>query len=207
MGKQVKFRKWKVKDKNKIILANGDRNIIKNGLVYDCLEKNMVLDEEEYKYMLFQIRNISLHNPIEYNFKCSACKTQFNYILNLDDCKPRFEKYGIIKSNNHEFIMQRIKNQEIYDESMSQSDDVTKPLLDFIFHCTSYNGNDALSFEELNNIINDLDVEDFEEIMDKWNKMRFRVDNVLDVECPHCNNSELYEFDAMPGFFPPSWEI
>jgi len=33
------------------------------------------------------------------------------------------------------------------------------------------------------------------------------MNNCSEVECPHCQSTELYEFDDLPEFFPNSWNL
>lgn len=210
MDKRINFRKWKVKDKKKFMNSNNDAKIIKEALVYDCIEnKNISLDNEEYKYMLIKIREVSLPSKVSYEFTCSSCDKEFEYKADLNEImKPEFKKYGDISFMNHTFKMSNIKNKTFYDNIISQltvKEEIY--LTDFILHVDAYNDNNGLSFDDFMNIINDLDIDIFEELFKQWEKMRFKINNIHDVPCPHCKSIEQYEFDDLPHFFPDSWVI
>lgn len=209
--KSVKFRKWKVKDKKKF-QANKDNPVaFKEALVYDCLEdEKIALSEEEYRYMLMIIRDATLKDRITYTFNCENCEEDYDYEANLVEImKPEFEPYGDIIVNDRIFTMGELRNRGHYEEVMAAfiGEEEQKDLIDFILHVHAYNDNDGLDFEEIFNIVNDLDIDEFEYIFVEWNKMKFKMDNVQEVVCPHCGNKELFEFDALPDFFPESWGV
>lgn len=208
-NKNIKFRKWKVKDKNKFIQNKENPEIIKQALVYDCIEDDVTLSDEEYKYMLMKIRQASISNPIAWIFSCTKCNETFEYEANLDEImKPDFQEYGDLIEEDVIFTMGNIINQEFYDSKMGESTIPEVSLItDFVLHIKSINDNDGYSFDDIIDYINDMDVDVFEKIMEKWETMRFKVNNIHEVTCPHCNNVELYEFDDLPGFFPDNWNI
>lgn len=209
-NKEVKYRKWKVKDKKKFLAYKDDRILLKEALVYDCLEdKKIALSEEEFKYMLIHIREASLSNRVKYVFPCSVCNEEFEYITDLIEImKPVYKDYGLIEYKGHSFIMDSIINRSFYEQFVLEAVSFeAAQLIDFMLHIKSYNDNDAFTFEELNDIINELDIEVFENIFKQWDDMRFKVDNTHIVKCPHCGFEELYEFDDLPEFFPDSWNL
>jgi len=208
-NKKIHFRKWKVKDKKEILKNKDNPEKLKTALVYNCLkDKNIVLTKEEYKYLLLQIRFASLKENIVYNFECKNCKSEFEYIANIDEiAKPKFSKENLITVGEHTFEMQRIQNREFYENSLLNVSEAEADLIEFIFSIKSYNSDDVFGFEELNEIINDLDIDIFSEIFSEWNRIKFRIDNVHSVKCPKCSHKTEYEFDYLPGFFPESWDI
>jgi len=205
--KVVKYRKWKVKDKKKL-LANTDNPLLtKEAMVFDCLEdKKIALSEDEFKYMLFKIREESISEKIKFKFECGSCSKPFDYDADLNEIMtPEFKDYGEIEYNGHIINIGSLRNREFYESTMNNIDDEDeKYLADFLFHIESYNDNEY-TFETLNEKINDLDVDVFEKIFKAWEEMRFKIDNVKEVKCPSCGFEEFYEFDALPGFFPESW--
>jgi DNA-directed RNA polymerase subunit RPC12/RpoP len=208
-GKEVKFRKWKVKDKKKFVSNSKDPRVVKDALVYDCIEdKNLALSEEEYKYLLFKIRETSLTSKVEFLFTCKDCNTEFDFVANLDEImQPTFKEYGSIEVNGKIFEMGNIRNRDFYEQLITSNAEASEKLLaDFILHIKSFDDNTGFTFDQMVEKIDDLDVEDFEKVFEKWEEMRFKVDNTYPVKCPNCGSEELYEFDALPGFFPESWE-
>jgi hypothetical protein len=209
MDKNIRFRKWKIKDKKKFLSNKSDSILVKEALVYDCLEdKKISLSNEEYNFLLIQIREASLKEKIEYFFECPSCEKEHKFTADLTKIvSGDFKQYGLLSSGKHEFVMQRILNRDFYEKHMSeQTDKEEMKLIDFILHIKSYNDNDALSFNELNSIINDLDVDVFEDCFKQWEEMRFKLNSFSNVECPNCKTSTEYEFDDFPGFFPSSWD-
>jgi hypothetical protein len=208
--KTFKFRKWKVKDKKKYLENIQSTPMSREALVYDCMEdKKIALDEEEIKYVLIQIREASIKDPIEYTFTCENCNGQYDYsaklseIITLDG-----SNVGEIVSGSTSFEMGHVQNRDFYQGLvLSALHEEDKELIDFMLHIKSFNGNDGFTFDMLNDFVSNMDVKEFEVAFDKWQKMKLTTNNVSSVICPHCNHEEWYQFDALPGFFPASWRI
>lgn len=209
-GKMIKFRKWKVKDKKKYLENIKDIPVAREALIYDCLEdKRIALDEEELKYMIVQIRNASIGDPIEYMFTCESCEEPYSYLANLKEIMTlEGNNTGEIAIGNTVFEMTNIQNKDFYqDMYLSAQSPEEKELVDFMLHVKSFNGNDGFTFDTLSEFISEMHVKEFEYVFDKWKEMRVQVDNISPVICPHCEHEEWYEFDALPGFFPQSWGV
>ncbi len=209
-GKTIKFRKWKVKDKKKYLENIKNIPVSREALIYDCLEdKRIALDDEELKYMLIQIRMASLSDPIDYTFNCEKCNKDYEFAADLRDIVTmEGTNVGDIVSGDNVITFGNITNKDFYQDLFLSADTYdAKELVDFMLHIRSFNGNDGFTFEMLNEYISEMDAKSFEDIFEKWMNMRQRVNNVSAVVCPHCGHEEWYEFDALPGFFPPSWRI
>lgn len=212
--RELKFRAWKVIDKENLENASTlyDK---RKALVYNCLEKpDTPLDMNEYQYVLLQIRNKTLkHYEVQYNFICPKCFKEYAYIANLDDIiKPEFKPYKTIKTDNYVIELQDICNQNFYEslmqkieESDIQDKENQKFLIDFILHIKTFNNSIDFNAEKILNVINNMNVEEFESIIMQYNDMKFKLNNINIVECPYCNHKETMEFDSIPNFFPISW--
>ena len=206
---EVKYRKWKVKDKKKFINSDGNKKELREALVYDCIEdKKIALSEDEFKFLLIKIRETSLEDKVEYNFQCDKCSEEFHFVADLNEIMTaEYKPYDEIVVKNHIFKMGELKNREFYEDAMAIAESIDeKNLLDFILHIEAYNDGDGYTFNQLNDIINELDADVFEKIFLQWEEMRFKLNSVYEVICPHCNHGTYYEFDDMPGFFPASWD-
>lgn len=208
--KNVFFRKWKVKDKKKFMNSKDDSVLMKESLVYDCIkDKKIAFSEEEFTYMLIKIREASLKDKMSYIFDCEKCQNSFKLeVLASDVITPEFNEYKNITCSSTTFEIQEIKNRKFYDESMATvTDPQEKQLIDFILHVKSINDDESLSFQEIMQFINELDVDVFEDIFKQWERMRFKLNMTHSVECPECHDENLFMFDSLPDFFPTSWEV
>lgn len=213
-NRKINFRPWKVQDKEALEQA-GTLYEKRKALVYNCLENPKTpLDQDEYQYVLVQIRNSTLkHYETQYNFICSKCKKEYAFVANLNDIiTPDFKPYTKIKTKNYTIELQDVCNQEFYENLMQRVEDSSsadKPnlkfLLDFILHIKTFNNSIQFTAESILDTVNQMDVEEFETIIRKWNSMRFKLNNKHIVTCPYCENEELAEFDTIPNFFPKSW--
>ena len=207
-GRKIKFRTWKLKDKEKLLKAKTNFEK-KKVLVYDCLENpDTPLDYLEYEYVLFNIRNASLPTYItSYVIKCPncgevmKCNVHFSDILEKDN-----REYKEIKSGDITIKVDNIKNQKFYEEMISNiEEDEQKVLIDFVLHISEFNGRLDLSASDIVNILDNLEIEQFEDIFKQWNSMRFAYKTIGYVQCPECGREDQYDFKKLDNFYPKSW--
>lgn len=207
--KEIKFRKWKVKDKKNFIIAlKANDTLAVENIVLDCLEdKTIPLTETEFKYVLLKIRDESIPYGLTFQIDCEECEKEFDYTsISSKLLTPNFKPYGEIKSGNVSFIMDEIQNKEYYIDAIRQcTTDEEKSFIDFLYHVKKVNGNDAFTFDTLYDFVNNMDIEIGEDIFKQWNDMNFTLDSVQMVTCPHCKHEQYIQFDELYGFFPDSW--
>ena len=207
-GRTVKFRTWKVKDKENLLKAktNYDK---KKVLVFDCLEKpETALDYIEYEYVLFNIRNKSLPTYVtEYVVRCPDCGKAYNCNVHFSDIlESDNRKYSEIKSNGFVIKVDNIKNQDFYENMiMNIEDSEQKILIDFVLHITEFNSRIDFSAEELIKIFDSMDIETFEDIFRQWNAMRFSYNTLGYCTCPDCGYEDQFAFKNVDNFYPKSW--
>lgn len=202
-GFEVNARKWKAKEKFafKNSLKEGTNNIIED-LVYKCLDKNVVLSPNEYKYVLAQIRSHSLGEYIELEFFCDSCKQRFRTKISLNEIvKPVYKEITDIKTKNNSITLGTIKNPDFYKKVIVQAPNE----LDFYLRIQTINDEECFSIEEVIKYFNEMDVDEFEEIIEQWEEIKFKIDDVFEVKCTCCGEGKKYKFDEIPGFFPNSW--
>jgi len=157
--------------------------------------------------MLIVIRDASLPGEIGYEFTCE-CGFTYDYNPNLRDViKPVFKGYGNILAKGVNFEMQPVQNRAFYEETLGSSSELESTLFDFLLHVKSLNQNTCLTFDQLLEVVNEMEVDVFEDVFLQWNSMKFKVNNVSPVTCPKCSLTQLYEFDDLPDFFPESWDL
>jgi len=211
----INFRKWKVKDRKKFIDSlrnedNIDERKISESLVYDCIDNDIVLSSDEFRYVLTKIREESIGDTVDFNFTCSKCKEDFTVTYKLDDIlKPEYKEYSdiIIDDINIEIGDISLK-KEFYDKYISECENMSEIyFIDFLAHIKSINSDTSKSFNELTEYFEDLDTDIFDQILDKWEEMRFKINDKNEVTCSHCGFKEDYIFDDIPDFFPKKWFI
>lgn len=202
-------RKWKGKDKKKFLQTIQKENIdpedlqntLLNALVYDCIEEDVVLSLEEFRYVLTRIRAESLGEDIHFQFYCKKCDKVFNKTYQLKDIiRYSFKELKSIKVQNIHIELGDVQNKEIYMNLIEKDE-----IYDFILRINSINGNDAFTLDELEEIIDNIDIDILEEIMEIWEASKFKIQDVNEVQCEHCSDIQIYEFDDLPDFFPSKW--
>jgi len=204
--KEITIRKWKGKDKknfiNSLKKSNIDQNEVMRSLVYSCIEEDVALSNDQFKYVLSRIRGISLGENIEIEFYCDKCGTVFKKTFELKDIiRFSYKELNEIKVNNVQIKLGDIKNKEFYLKKIQED-----PNYDFVLRIETFNGDDAFTLEDIEQKLDDLDIDVLTEIMKQYNEAKFKIDDVNTVTCK-CGKAQAYQFDELPGFLPESWFI
>lgn len=203
----VTIRKWKGKDKKEflnILKSNPSSPIqLMEPLVYPCIEENVVLSLEQFRYVLTRIRVYSLGDEIEFDFFCQECEKSHKETLKITDViRGSGKKITNIKLDDIEIKIGNIKNKEIYNKMVEEDE-----LFDLLLRIEKINGDDAFTLQSLIDFFDDLDIDVLENIIKEWDKIRFKVDDTNEIECPHCKTKTTYSFDEIPGFIPDTWRV
>lgn len=208
LDKKYKVRKWKAKEKKEFL------NLIKKGesldaladiLVYNCIEGKAAFNADEFKYFFSKMRQISLGNEINLEFYCDECKSKFLKTIELDKIiKPLFSNIKDIKTKNYTIKIGTIRNSDFYKQIISSNPENSNEY-DFYLRISSINSNDSMTLEEIVNLFDNMDIDEFDSIFEQWENMRFKIDDTTVIECNNCSHSVRYSFDEVPGFFPSSW--
>lgn len=208
-GRILHFRKWKVKDK---IALDKSKSItdIKKALVYNCIYEQCVLDSDEYNYVLFKIRNETVHEPFEYDYACSNCGEYKPLVLNLEGMMSTVEG-NFDKIEEYNIVLKYVDNMVLYDKLVSSEQNNFKQFInDFALHIKSYNGIEIKTEDDVNTFvdyISEMDADIANDLLDKWSDKRFKVIIESDIICDKCGNIDTCDFTNLPDFFPKSWNI
>lgn len=204
-NKSVTIRKWKGKDKKALIKAlkaneNKDQSVI-NSLVYSCIQEDVILDVQEIQYVLMQIRALSLGDDFDITLHCDSCDADSKHRFKITEVvRYSFIDKDVLQSGDVTVKLGKIRNKDFYLKKVAEDS-----MYDLLLRVESFNGDDAFTLDELIEKFDDLDVDVLDDIIGQWESIRFKLDDINEVECPKCHNKELYKFDAIPNFFPDSW--
>lgn len=200
----ITARKWKGKDKRNFMKEmqkqkpNEDK--ITKALVYDCIEEDVILSTDEFKYVLSMIRAESLGNEIKYNFYCTECDSTHERTYNITDIiRASYSDDSVISVGDININLGEIKNKEFYIEKIKEG-----KIYDFLLRINDINGDKTLDLDDLINFLDELDIDILDEILKKYDDIRFKVDDVNEFVCD-CGHREKYHFDELPEFFPSEW--
>lgn len=208
LDKEFTIRKWKAKEKKAFlntIRTSESLESLQDILVYGCIEENVAFNAEEFKYVLSQLRSYSLGDEIELEFFCESCKSKFIRTVKLSDIvKPIFSKMKEIKTKNYNIQIGHIRNPDFYKKITRENPSEEKDY-DFYLRIHSINSDDSMTLDEIVELFNEMDIDEFDSIFEQWESMRFKIDDITDIECKKCGDTVKYSFDEIPGFFPPAW--
>ncbi len=207
-NRDITIRKWKAREKKEFlntVRTSESLDSLQDVLVYNCIEEKVALNAEEFKYILTQIRSYSLGEEIELEFYCESCKSKFLNTISLNSVvKPVFSSLKQIKTKNYNIKIGEIKNIDFYKKTIKENP-LEERDYDFYLRIDSINGDDSSSLDEIIEIFNEMDIDEFDSIFSQWENMRFKIDDVTEIKCLNCGDVVKYSFDEIPGFFPPSW--
>lgn len=204
-NKKINIRKWKGKDKKAFIKALQEKDLneiqVMNSLVYSCIEEDVILSIEEFKYVLSRIRAISLGEEIKIEFYCQKCGEIHTHEFLLKDI-VRFSYTDLKELNAHNVNIKigEIRNKQFYIEKIAED-----PLYDLLLRVISFNGINTFTLDELMDKFDELDLDILSTIIEQYENAKFKVQDINNVICPNCKTKTEYEFDELPNFFPESW--
>ena len=201
----IKARKWKGKERKdfkKAVLDNDVEKATENILVRRCLENSdEALSSEELKYVLIQLRKHSLSDVFNFKYVCE-CGHENNLKLKLDDVsKLEYKPWTEVKVKDNIYQFQNVQNAKFYNKNQDPLDDIKE----ISFYISSINDNEAMTFDEVQDFLGELDIDEFDEVFTSFDEMRCTINDVLEVKCEKCGIKKKFEFDEIPGFIPDSW--
>jgi len=216
-GKVVQARKWKVKDRKnlkKLIEERGEDISpiqLASVLIFPVLkDKDILLTEEEIKFLLSEIRAISISDKFKFNYICSNedCNKFNEQEIEIKDVnKPKFNDWGIVKIDDIEIEFGEIVNSKFYYEKMYEfKDQSERNLADMAMHIVRVNDLEAsIKFEQFMLYFNEMDTDQLDEIVQEYKKQKFIQDNEHECTCTFCGSKQKFIFDEIPDFFPKHW--
>lgn len=214
-GKIIHVRKWKVKDRKKFkeTIINKGENLtakdISDVLIFPCIqEKNILLTEEEQKYISSIIREISIGETFKFSFLCDAdeCDNVTELELKISDVnKPKFSNWSTVEISGIPVEFGEKIKPDFYFTKLNGASTEEKQDIDLAAHILKVGDEDALTFDEIMAMLEELDSDVYDKFVEEYNKQRFVQDNVHSVKCSKCSKEQMFAFDEIAGFFPASW--
>lgn len=205
-NKTINISPWKGRDKRLFkdtmdeLTPETIGNIL-NVLVFASIDKKVILSIEEYKYVLSRIRIISIGDDFKITLPCENCGKTSEHSYKISDViKCSFKNTQYIKTEKTTLKLMDPLNEDMYLTLVGEWEDN-----DLFVRIAEINGDDALSFEQVVEYFDDLDLNEYNAIFDEWDKHRFTLNDNHEVTCKHCKFSRVYRFDEIPGFIPENW--
>lgn len=213
-NRTINVRKWRVRDRNnfkeELKSTSGDFSELKaiqKTLLFSVLETPTALNKDERDYLLILLRAENIGDTVDFSYNCAKCQKQVNHKLKIKDVyKLKFGEPTDINIDGIELKFQEIQNADFYNAKISQPD--STELDDLILHLKSFNGEETLGFDDLENKFNDLEITTMDKIFDEYEKFNFQiVSRVKELTCSHCKNKEKFDFQEIPGLIPEKWLV
>lgn len=215
-GKVVHLRKWKAKDRNRfkaVVEEKGDNLSaidISRTLVFPCIqEKDILLTEEEIKFISSVIREISISPEFNYTYVCTddTCNKTNKVTIQIKDVnKPVSSPWAEVDINGGKITFgERVKPQFYYETLFKYKSEAERSTVDLAMHIVKVQDDDSMSFKEIITFLEDLDTDIIDKIQEEYNKQKFTQDNITELTCEACGKKQKFIFDEIDDFFPKTW--
>jgi len=206
-NKIIQIKPWKTKTKKEFLKVikekqdNTSTEDIINTLVLPYIEPNDIFfTDEELQYLLINIREISIKEPIEFSAKCFKCEERYKItkrVLNF----AKYKKSSYPKQSD--YLWEEIKNKNSLKEKISEYPDETKYDIEMLLHIKKILDDEVTSFEDTLEYFDDLDMEESEEMYNEYNEVKSYLELNIEDKCDNCGHINFYTFDTIPDFFKP----
>jgi len=215
--KPMFLRKWKgrdVKSFNEVLENSFDIEMLTEEqlrtLVLPCVKdyEGEYLSNYDLLYMLTQIRKNTLGNNIKFDYLCPKCEENTKIDVDLAKCS-NFEPdtFAKIVIGDITFNLQKDIKAEVLSaqEGKYLEDDAT--IIEMVLRVNSFEDADGIkneyTFEEMFEYISDLDMSDYEQLLEEYVKQMsyFDITGTYQCQTEGCNKEHNLEFDVLPNFF------
>ncbi len=100
--------------------------------------------------------------------------------------------------------IKNISVQDVPNVKLYNSDKEADDIKELAYRTKSIDGN-IMSFDDVVEYYEDMDIDELDEILEEFDKMMFMVQNEKTFTCESCKDEKTFEFDEIPSFFPESW--
>jgi len=203
----INLKRWSAKTKKKFmdLFRKNGMNISKKH-IYDTLispyiePNDIFINSEEYEYILIELKKYNFDDNLEFEMKCNACKQPVSIDTTLSDIT--YYNPSSLTSIKEDFIKFRnLPSQEVFQAVVEKFPDENKAYLQLLMSIESLNGVQSESISQVMEDIENLDINKYNKIEKLFVENSSFIQLLLNIECPHCNDNEDYEFDSIPGFF------
>jgi hypothetical protein len=210
--KKIKFKQWTAKDERKYLMAmENEKTEVTDKLIFELLikpcveDKEIVLSVSEQKYLLIEIRKVSISDSFIDSIKCEECDEVTEVSIKIDDIisyeKAKYEK---VKVDTFEFDLGAIRTNKEKDRLNLDKGIINYVFTDFLLHIHSIDIdgdlNDKFSFKELEKFMDSLPSKVFDEVFEKYQELTDSLELKYEFVCPSCNTKEIKDYTNIPGF-------
>lgn len=209
--REFKFKPWTTKNEKDYLIAVESEEDITDDMLFDilikpCLEDpDISLSVNEQKMLIIEIRKKSLGGTFPMRYICKKCKNvndidvEFDQIINFSP-----DKFELIKVDDLVFNLGHIQSQNLKDRLKEQKTNVDYAFTDFLLHIHSIEVDgtleDTFTFDELQDFVENLPTYIFDEVYEKFQAMKSKLEFELTTFCLTCNTENEVEFDHIPNF-------
>jgi len=209
--REFRFRPWTTKNEKDYLISVESEEKITDEMLFDilirpCLENSDVtLTVNEQKMLMIEIRKKSLGSTFPMKYICRECKQVNDLDVELDkiiNFSP--DKFEDVCVEDLVFSFGHIATQRLKDRLKEQNTDVDYSFTEFLLHIQSIEISgrieDTFTFDELKDFVESLPTFIFDEVFEKFKKMKSSLEFSLRTYCMVCNTENDIEFDTIPNF-------
>jgi hypothetical protein len=211
--RKINFRPWTTKEEKNYLLALDEENPFTEKQVYDilikpCLETPIILDQEEMKYVLIKIREVSIGESFNLVYTCEECDSINNKsILLTDSVNFKNSEYSETTVKDVTIKFGPIKSESALEKISLTDNIVDELLLKMVFSTEKIISQgkeyEAFTSAEVSEFYDSLPTIIMDELVEKYKEMLPKLDIKMNCSCFKCGHKETFNLDSIPNFL---WE-
>lgn len=178
------------------------QEMIKEHLILPFVETKDSMSLLEERLILLELYKLSKSNLLDVKYTCNECNTESNYVITLDKAYNYYElKSRVIKTKDFIFNL-RVNSNYRVNIAENKYNETIKYLASYI---DSFKYKDetfeVTDLEETYQwLLNELDEENFNELVLKFSEVQPSIDIKVVARCEHCNNLQDLNFRGVEHF-------
>lgn len=211
--KEIRFRPWTTKEEKNYLLSKDDEVPFNDKEIYDilikpCLEKPIILDPEESKYVLMKIREVSIGESFEIKFECDECHAINVPSINLASITTFTPaEYREVSVKDVTIKFNRISSESALEKIQLLDNPIDKFFMTMVFSVekVKYKDEEYESFtaDEISDFFDSLPTYIMDKFVDEFLKMKPSLDLFVKTKCHKCKKEYEFGIDSIPNFL---WE-
>ena len=202
---EIKCKPWTSLEERKYLSVKTENSNIADlarAMIFPNIEfKPMTVDE--FKYLAFKLRALSVNPSLTFNYKCSGCNRTMDQESYLDDLlhlqDSKLSSDVIISEGDISVTLRRIPTSELLLKVLSENDITEQKYLEFLASIKTVKYKDeeytSFTFEELKTFFDDVPAKIFNNLYTKFFDVKGHLRVYTKCTCGICQKSTTVTFD------------
>ncbi len=203
----IELSEWTAKTKKNFMdlfrkkgLKIGKKDVYKTLIIPYIEPSDIFLTSAEYDYILIELKKFNFDDELDFDINCTNCREPFRVKTTLTDI-TLYEPSSLSTVKDNLVKFRSIPTQEVYNTTIDKFKDENEAYLQLLLSITELNGKESENIAQVLEDVESLSISNYNKVEELYIDNSSQIELLLDIECPHCDSRETYEFDSIPNFF------